>query len=192
MNSSELLRFKTANSMACTRLNIAVGPTGASLPALYSTTGPTGTTASVVINSTTGVFIQTVTVTTNSSTESVLILGGFEYFIGTSAYQMAATLCRGTGSPSTAFINLANGVAFSTTEIAIASGSALGQQDNLNTSLVTRYTSDASQGNSCSFSFVDTPGAAGTFTYAIRIVATASVNTLYLKQIYLNAIKVNP
>lgn len=28
MNSSELLRLKTANEMACTRLNIAVGPTG--------------------------------------------------------------------------------------------------------------------------------------------------------------------
>ena len=65
-------------------------------------------------------------------------------------------------------------------------------QDNMNTSLVTNYTVDTTQGSSCSFSFVNKPGSAGTFTYTIRIVATASANTLYLRQIYLNAIKISP
>lgn len=48
MNSSELLRLKTANEMACTRLNIAVGPTGSTgSRGPDGLTGPTGPVGSV-------------------------------------------------------------------------------------------------------------------------------------------------
>jgi len=144
--------------------------------------------SSTTINSTTGVFIQNISVTTTSSTQKILLLGGFEYLISTASYQLAATIGRGSGAPATNFINLANGISFATREIIVAV--ATGDQDNMSTSLSTQYTTDTSQGSSCSFTFVDTPGSVGTFTYAIRIVATASGNTLYLRQIYLNAIKV--
>jgi len=111
-----------------------------------------------------------------------------EYLIGTPSYQFAATIGRGTGAPATSFINLSNGVAFSTTEIVIAN--ATGEQDNLNTSLATNYTVDSTQGSFVSFSHIDTPGSIGTFTYAVRIVASASANTLFLRQLYLNAIRI--
>lgn len=49
MNSSELLRFQTANSMACTRLNIAIGPTGPT-----GTFGPTGANGTAANTGSTG------------------------------------------------------------------------------------------------------------------------------------------
>jgi hypothetical protein len=163
------------------------GPTGTA-NSFISGTGPTGPLSSTVIDSTTGVFIQDISVTTTSTTEKFLLMARFEYFIGTTSYQMAATIGRGIGAPSTDFINLANNIAFSATEIVMASANE--EEDNLNTSLMANYTADANRGSSCSFSYIDTPGSIGTFTYAIRIVATSSANTLHLRQIYLDAIKI--
>jgi len=194
MNSSQLLikQMNTINN--CAAYNSLVGPTGpigltGPVNIFLSGTGPTGSLSSTTINSSTGVFIQNISVTTYSSTETVLLHGRFQYFIDASTYQIAATIGRGSGTPSTAFINLSNNTAFSTSEIVIAD--AISEQDNLNTSLATQYTVDSNKGSSLSFSITDTPGSAGTFTYAIRIVSTASANTLFLRQIYLNAIKIS-
>ena len=178
----------------CAAYNTLVGPTGprgSTEPRniFLSGTGPTGPLNSTTINSTAGVFIQNISVTTDSSTETILLHAGFQYLIDASTYQMAATIGRGSGAPSTAFINLSNNTAFSTSDIIIAD--AIGEQDNLNTSLATQYTVDSNKGSSLSFSITDTPGSIGTFTYAIRIVSTASANTLFLRQIYLNAMKIS-
>jgi hypothetical protein len=102
---------------------------------------------------------------------------------------MSATIGRGVGAPSDSFINLSNDTDFSTQEILLGSGS--GNQDNLNTSLASCFTPTSNEANTIDISFIDTPGTVDTYTYGIRILSTASANTVYIRQSYINLIKLS-
>ena len=111
----------------------------------------------------------------------------FEFFGATPKLQVSATIGRGSGTPSTSFINLANSLSFLSQELLLAEGN--GNQDNLNTSLATTYTAASSQGNTIVISYIDTPGAVETYTYATRVISSISANTLHIRQSYINVIK---
>jgi hypothetical protein len=83
------------------------------------------------------------------------------------------TLGRGTGLPlSTSYINLANNVAFNTTEIALANSA--NSESKLLTSFQQGTIKDANLPSGCTITFVDTPGQAGTFYYGIRVISNSS------------------
>ncbi len=116
-------------------------------------------------------------VTTTTSTQKVLVIGSLE-FLTSSIGQTAITIGVGTNpTPSTSYINLANNIAFSTTDLAIADAS--GEQDNLNTSLSTVYSVTSNKGQSLNATTVHSPGAAGTYYYCIRFASSPSSNIYF-------------
>jgi len=83
MNSSELLRIATANAMACSRLNIAIGPTGATGPIGIGPTGsvgPTGAPATKIftlyLDYSSGTALSRIYIPPGFSTDPALVAGG--------------------------------------------------------------------------------------------------------------------
>lgn len=158
-----------------------------------SKVGPLGllssTTAFSVAN--TAVYIQSITVSTITDTQRFYIDCAFNHFINAASYEVSATIGRGFGAgpPTTSYTNLANNVAFATTEIALAD--AAGEQDNMNTFLGSAYVKDANQANTMRLSFIDQPGVISTYTYAVRITGSTSVNPFFIRQNYMNVLKIS-
>ena len=83
MNSSELLRIATANAMACSRLNIAIGPTGATGAGGVGPTGsvgPTGAPATKIftlyLDYSSGTTLSRIYIPPGFSTDPALVAGG--------------------------------------------------------------------------------------------------------------------
>jgi len=72
-------------------------------------------------------------------------------------------------TPSTSWINLANNVAFSTTEIAVSN--ATNEQNNLNTLLCSEFIKDASQGQSLNCCIRFCPTSIGSYYFTMRFVS---------------------
>ena len=179
-----------------TGLRGAIGPKGATgpegpvdpTPILGGATGPIGSISSIITNSPVGTFIQQLTYTTSSITEKVLLQAQFNFITNSDDYELAATIGRGYGLPTVQFLNLANNIPFSTTEIALAE--TLGSVQNLNTSLAQTFVKDKNKGSFVTMNIVDSPNQASTFTYAVRLVGSQDPNALFVRQNYLYALRV--
>jgi hypothetical protein len=155
----------------------ATGPQGPTcLLSSNGYTGPTGS-ISVTIDS---IFPNNniAQVTTTNSTQKVLIIGSLEFITTSTGQQYAITIGVGTSSPpTTSYINLANNIAFSTTDLVVANSS--GEQNNLTTSLSTVYSGAANKGISLQATTVHSPGAAGTYYYSIRYAVSSNSNIFF-------------
>jgi hypothetical protein len=169
------------------------GPTGPEgpvdpTPILGGATGPIGSVSSIITNSPVGTFIQQLTYTTSSITEKVLLQAQFNFITNSDDYELAATIGRGYGPPTSQFLNLANNVPFSTTEVALAE--TFGSVQNLNTSLAQTFVKQKNKGSFVTMNIVDSPGQASTFTYAVRLLGSQDPNALFVRQNYLYALRV--
>jgi hypothetical protein len=102
-----------------------------------------------------------------------LIIASLQFFTSKAATDFGVTLGRGTSLDlSSAYINLANNIAFKSSggEIALANGN--NAENNLLTSFQQGTIHDANLPNGCTITFVDTPGA-GTFYYGIRVLSNS-------------------
>jgi hypothetical protein len=103
-------------------------------------------------------------------------------FINTSgAHNVGATIGRGTTSAvSTSYINLANDISFSTTDLTITSGS--GNVKDLNTGLSQMWYPNANETSTINMETLDNPGA-GIWYYAVRINCILS-SKFYIRNSY--------
>jgi hypothetical protein len=115
-------------------------------------------------------------------------MSNFSFITTTGNFQIAATIGRGTGPPSINFVNLANKIPFSITEMALADTAGL--VNNLNTTLSQTTMRSVNQADYLNMEIVDCPGSIGTFTYAVRVLATSDPNALFIRQNSLYALKV--
>ena len=165
---------------------LGTGPTGWTGPT--GMTGPTGPqnffiggagpTGPFALGTTASFHPNVVTVTSTTSTATYMIIVGFQTAasIGTNTNRyLISTIARSlTGlALSTASINLANNVAFSTTELQLSIATP-GSQTFLmaaSTANATTATDTISLGNN--IAFIDRPGI-GTWTYGVRMISDAA------------------
>ena len=174
----------STGATGATGLNGSNGSTGAT--GLAGTTGATGANSIINYQSTRDVsfnspgthdvayFIDSLklTVTSPSNTAKYLIIASVQLFGSKTGTNFAVTLGRGSSPTlSTAYTNVANDTAFSTTDILLANvGSG---ENNLLTSLQQGSIKDANLPGGCTLTFVDTPGT-GTFYYALRAISNST------------------
>jgi hypothetical protein len=140
----------------------------------FSNAGSTSIVANVAVFPTSSVLRVDVT----SATQQVLIIGSMIVTTSGATANIGMTIGYGISqTQSTSYINLANGLAFSTTEIAVSNAS--GEQNNLNTLLCSEFIKDASQGQSlnCSVRFI--PPSVGTYYFTMRYVSGTSGSTFF-------------
>ena len=65
-----------------------------------------------------------------------------------------------------------------------------GQANNLNTTLSQTTVRSINQADYLNMEITDCPGSIGTFTYAVRVVATSDPSALFIRQNSLYALKV--
>ena len=183
-NSVSNSTLQTSSSIIITIVSVGpqgpTGPTGA-----VSTLGivSTSKTASIVYtdpgNSNTARFIvsngQSVVLT--SSSQKVQVQFVMQFANTVSAHNVGATIGRGTTlAVSTAYINLANNIAFSTTDLQITN--TLATIGNLDTSLAQQWYANNNETATIIMNTIDQPGI-GTFYYAVR------VNCIFSSQFYI-------
>ena len=105
----------------------------------------------------------------------------------TDTHSYAFTIARGTTSSlSTSYINLASGLALSSSDVVNVAGSTARP-----TSLTTNFIAGTSTtSTSISMNYIDTPGATGNFYYAVRGISSETTSTVTQFKFY--ALNVNP
>jgi hypothetical protein len=140
----------------------------------FSNAGPTSLSSNTPVFPTSSVLRVDIT----SITQQVLLIGSMMMTSVGATSNVGMTIGYGlTQSQSTSYINLANNLPFSTTEIAVSNAS--GEQNNLNTLLCSEFIKDASQGQSLNCSIRFCPTAIGTYYFTMRFVSGTSGSTYF-------------
>ena len=129
------------------------------------------------------------TAVTLTAGQQVLVQVTLQLINTVGSQSLAATIGRGGAeAPDTSYVNLANGVAFATTDMSVVSGVAT--VSNLGTTLAQTYYTTAERPALLVLSALDRPGA-GSFYYAVRLTSSETergrLNQFYVGNSYLTA-----
>lgn len=141
----------------------SIGQVYVGITGLTGYNGITGSTAADWIDN------LTTSITTTNTTTKYLIIVSLQAFAQSNDTHFAFTIGRGsTCTLSTNYINLANNIAFTTTEIAMANTTS--SENNLLTSLQCFTINPANTSEGINIQFIDRPSVAGTYYYGIRYI----------------------
>ena len=170
-----MISLLVAGPQGSTGLTGMTGPQGPAGPQYVGGVGPQ---AGTLTANTAAFLTSTVSITATTATAKFMISVNMQsQNPGSSTVYLLSTAARSTGAPTTAAINVANGTAFSTTEISLAAVTSY---------LMGANSSAASTPLGTAFTFVDQPGV-GMWTYSVRVLSNAALSVqqayLYVTQV---------